>query len=391
MHLKLAFYYHIPASIKPDGIYFPAYYGVFIDSIASQSEQFILVVHEATEYENEHNNYKLQSKNVNVVNLGITTPAWHRAIFHKNIMSDIKETLNRCDAMIVRCPCALAPFMHNYISKEKIWFLAIGNYREAAKHWKIKSIRDGAIKIYLLINDFLFRRQLRRGNLLVNSKRLLEEYSGIAQRTFQVSTSTISETDFYYREDTCLQKEVNLLYAGRIDRAKGLFELVEAVATLVEMGRNIQLHLAGWELNEGNHIEMELKLLAKKLGIINNIKFLGMLSSGNALNNAYRSADIFVLPSYHEGFPRVIWEAFANSLPVVATKVGGIPDVLIHLKNGLLIPPKKSSAIAEAINQLLENPKLRKNLISEGRVLAKENMVQNQTSLLMNYIKNNTP
>jgi glycosyltransferase involved in cell wall biosynthesis len=79
-----------------------------------------------------------------------------------------------------------------------------------------------------------------------------------------------------------------------------------------------------------------------------------------------RTCDIFVLPTLSEGTPRVLVEARANSIPVISTNVGGIPTSITDGFDGLLVNPKDSEAIAEAINLIAENDTLRKKLIANG-------------------------
>ena len=70
----------------------------------------------------------------------------------------------------------------------------------------------------------------------------------------------------------------------------------------------------------------------------------------------YETADIFVCPSDTEGLSNVILEAMAFSIPVIATNVGGNPEIVVHEKNGLLVPPKDSSALANAVKMLISEP-----------------------------------
>ena len=81
---------------------------------------------------------------------------------------------------------------------------------------------------------------------------------------------------------------------------------------------------------------------------------------------------MFVLPSWAEGLPNSVLEAMAARLPVVATKVGGIPELIEDGVNGLLVPPKDPSALATAINRLLEDPALADKLAqgAQGRARA---------------------
>jgi glycosyltransferase involved in cell wall biosynthesis len=93
-----------------------------------------------------------------------------------------------------------------------------------------------------------------------------------------------------------------------------------------------------------------------------------------------------VIPSYEEGFPRTIWEAMANSLPVVATTVGAIPRYLSHQKDAILIKPKSTTDIANAIIALIENTELRKTLIRNGMIQAENNTLEFQTKQLLTII-----
>jgi glycosyltransferase involved in cell wall biosynthesis len=127
--------------------------------------------------------------------------------------------------------------------------------------------------------------------------------------------------------------------------------------------------------------------MAKGHGFENKMKFHGFKKVGPDLNEMYRMADIYVIPSYHEGFPRTIWEAMANSLPVVATKVGSIPYFLEDKKHAILINPKKTSDIVKAVNQLISDNNLRKLLIRNGIEISKTNTLEQQTKKMVDRIK----
>jgi glycosyltransferase involved in cell wall biosynthesis len=100
-------------------------------------------------------------------------------------------------------------------------------------------------------------------------------------------------------------------------------------------------------------------------------------------------ADIYCIPSYEEGFPKTIWEALANSLPVISTLVGGIPEYLINGEEAILIEPKKVDELHYAIKQVIENKSLREKLISNGIKKAKEVTLEFQTNMLLEFIKKN--
>ena len=155
---------------------------------------------------------------------------------------------------------------------------------------------------------------------------------------------------------------------------------------MIDTGKNIQIDIVGWEKNPEKPFEKKLISYAKLLGISNNITFHGKKKLGPDLNQYYRNSDIYVLPSYHEGFPRTIWEAMSNSLPVIATNVGGIPFYLKSKKHAILIEPKNSNAIAKAIELLINHDNLREKIISNGYDLSKSNSLKMQTKKLANLI-----
>jgi len=159
--------------------------------------------------------------------------------------------------------------------------------------------------------------------------------------------------------------EAELLFVGRVyPRQKGLDYLVKALAQLPPQ-RRVRLVVVGEDWGG----VADLRSLARTLGIEDRILFKGLLARDEVLR-AYASADVFVLPSLFEPFGIVLLEAMAAGLPVVASRVGGIVDVVEDGKTGLLVPPRNPQAIADAIERLLSNPTLRQRMGAEARMRA---------------------
>jgi glycosyltransferase involved in cell wall biosynthesis len=387
--MKLAYYYHVTINSSHNEHSMPGYLGVFIDTLASMVDELYVIYHQANEVEALECDYILQEKNIKFIDLGKKTPAWHRAIFYNKILKKPLEEIKQCDVLIVRSPSPLAPYFSKYFKKVNGLFLMIvGDYIDGAEHLKSSTFRDKMIYQYLRYNDILFKNEIKRTNLIVNSVELLNKYHSISNSIDLIKTTTLSDNDFYQREDTCQFETIELLYTGRIDVAKGLIELLEATNILIKENYKLILNIVGWEPDSKNRlVENKMKSIAKKYGIEDQLIFHGRKAIGHELNIMYQHADIYIIPSYHEGFPRTIWEAMANSLPVIATKVGGIPSYLTHNENVYLIEPKDVNEIVNSIKVLINDNKLRRKIIRNAFVLAKENTLEVQTKLMLSIIK----
>jgi glycosyltransferase involved in cell wall biosynthesis len=147
---------------------------------------------------------------------------------------------------------------------------------------------------------------------------------------------------------------------ARLSPEKGVRYLVEAFATLKRRyGDGVSLSIAG----EGPERD-RLAALAARLGI--GVDWRGWLQH-NDVPAFLQGLDIFVLPSVYEGFGIAAVEAAASGLPVVASDVHGIPDVVSDGETGLLVPAKDASALAQAITRLVEDDALRRRLGEAGR------------------------
>ncbi len=140
-----------------------------------------------------------------------------------------------------------------------------------------------------------------------------------------------------------------IAFAGRCSEAKGLYDLFEAVAALAPHAPHLRLECAG----EGD-LDAALER-ARSLGIAERIVLRGWLAPRER-DQLLARAWVFVLPSHAEALPMGLLEAMAAGCAVVASAVGGIPDVVRHGVNGLLVPPAEPRPLAEALASLLADP-----------------------------------
>jgi glycosyltransferase involved in cell wall biosynthesis len=146
-----------------------------------------------------------------------------------------------------------------------------------------------------------------------------------------------------------------LLFVGRLLREKGLFELVEALAD-ANAGSPADLSIVG----EGPvHEQLAAEVL--RLRLDERVTFRGYLH-GDELAAAYRAADIFVLPSWSEGFPTVIAEAMGHGLPVITTRIRGAADHLVEGENALFCEVRDVAGLERAIGTLAADAELRRRM-----------------------------
>jgi glycosyltransferase involved in cell wall biosynthesis len=158
---------------------------------------------------------------------------------------------------------------------------------------------------------------------------------------------------------------------------KGVRNLVEAVARARGRGLDLTLVLAG----PADPIYLDLlKTLVRNLSIAPWVVFAGYISEPEALLRLYRQADVFALATESEGFPRVLYEAMSQGLPVVATSIPAIAQSLTAGREALLVPPGSAQAMAEAIENLVRDPELRRSVIAHGRAFAQSRIASRTTA-----------
>jgi glycosyltransferase involved in cell wall biosynthesis len=172
--------------------------------------------------------------------------------------------------------------------------------------------------------------------------------NGVDTRTF-CPTDASTRQALRQRLGLPLQSSI-MLFVGRLDPVKALDALLQAWARVVQQMSERQPTL----VLVGNGSERDrLVQLAQELGISASVHFAG---ASDKVAEWYNSANLFVLPSHIEGLSNALLEAMACGLPVIATAVGGTPEVIENNVNGLLVPPKDVDALSEAILHLIRHP-----------------------------------
>jgi glycosyltransferase involved in cell wall biosynthesis len=233
---------------------------------------------------------------------------------------------------------------------------------------------------------------MRRALVLANNEELVETIGRGGGNTRLVFTSSLTEEQLEssapakWTPGLGTERAVRLLYSGRIVREKGLFEAISAVRMLADEGVNAVFELVGWEDPTDPTIG-RLFDHARALGVEDAVSHLGYLPAGQSLLEAYGSADVFVIPTYWEGFPRAIIDAMGMGRPVVACAVGGIRRRLTDHHDALLIQPRSPQAIADAVRELIADRTLWERLTASGLEYARQHTLERSARLVADHIR----
>ena len=238
--------------------------------------------------------------------------------------------------------------------------------------------RRRSSKIFKLIDKFIYSRYSK---IICVSKQveisLLKWFHHLKEKTITIPSGIpIPES-----KNNQYPKTYDVLLVGRLEKAKGIDILLKAINILkFKHQKNLKVAIAG-----NGPLREDLENLAKELKINSEVEFLGIRTD---IDKLMYSTKILVLSSRYEGLPITILEAMSRHLPIVATKVGGIPDIIENKKDGISIPPENPEKLAEAINKLLNDKNLREELAKNAYQKVKENFsIETYTKNLLDLYK----
>jgi glycosyltransferase involved in cell wall biosynthesis len=166
-------------------------------------------------------------------------------------------------------------------------------------------------------------------------------------------------------------KKINLIYIGWLEDYKGIKDLLRALKMLASQNLNFQCKIHG----NGKQYASSEKFIKS-----NNLKdFISLEGWANqeAKLNAFRNADIFILPSHYEGFPNALIEAMAAGLPVIVSDILAVSDIIINEYNGITFEPRNPTSLALNIERLLRDQDLRIKIGANARATVIENFTIN--------------
>ena len=277
------------------------------------------------------------------------------------------------DALFMRLPFQLPSLLRN-LGRPKLLHV-VGNTREVVA---LSSDYQGAVKWaargFAWFSEYQTKRLVREPNTRVATNGT-EMWHKLGCRDGRVVVSScLYQGEMEPRESPTLNDPPRILFVGYLRPEKGVLTLLDAFDEL-HAKRPLQLTLVGG-MDRHSNAERIVRERIDNSSYRADISMTGMVDFGPRLFSLYREHDLCIVPSLSEGTPRTVVEAQSFGCPVIASRVGGIPDSVTHERTGLLFEPGNARELARSMSRVLDDEPLRGTLMIEGFRTAKQHSVE---------------
>jgi glycosyltransferase involved in cell wall biosynthesis len=249
--------------------------------------------------------------------------------------------------------------------KRVVWHLVSTKYpRFLVWIWRILLSKAADVTIFVSETTSRFyvgKRSLRRSERIIFEAVDTDEFS---REKVRLKDSEESRSELHIGKE-----ERIVLFVGNLNRSKGVEILIQALSMLPRTDPQVTLVISGQAIATQVGYREFLEKKANDLNLGRRVRFAGRYPR---LRELLASAEMLVVPSLAEGTPAVIMEAMSMNVPVIASRVGGIPDLVSEGRTGLLVPPGDVEALKGAIRFMLDNPEVRESMGKMARVTAIE-------------------
>jgi glycosyltransferase involved in cell wall biosynthesis len=379
----------MPCSVSRDGTVFAhPVMGTFIESLANHFESVIYFSPQCDTM--DLTSYPIPANGrIRFVSLGPGGYYWDH--FHKmrRMCRIFEQTRDQWDILIIRTPTPRAYTVWKYAGKpERTVILLVGNFFSSSYATFLRPMG-----LLFFIRSMWFRQFLTRmckisSHLITaNSSSLVKYWINRTNAKVElIQTSSISDEDIISvsRTDLFRAPPYRLLFVGRVCFDKGIRELLAALRMLNTNNPNeYSLDVVG---SLGDLGGISFQSLIEQHGVSKWVRYHGFVPFGERLFGFYRSADAYMLPSYHEGMPHTVWEAMSQGTPVVVSRIDGMRDFFSDRKDVLFVEPRNADSILESL-MILEKDlglcaRLSANGIERARVVTREHQTMRLIELM---------
>jgi len=271
----------------------------------------------------------------------------------------LKKVEAEHDLMIIQFPFK-SPFAPLFLTKPVVCHICSNLLSASANPVKYKGLKGAIARAYARLLHYHNRRMFGRKNVRVvaNGRELAELYKEF--NAVPAVSSSLKAREIISPENVRRRSgPMRILFVGRPSLEKGFDVLLDAI-TQIPREHDFRLVFVGFTREEFLQMHPDCSIDTDK------VEFLGYVPFSQQLFDIYKSGHVLVLPSRSEGTPRVLIEARAMGCPVVASRIGGIPDSVTDGVDGLLFPSGDGSALAAILQELLTNEDRRIELAIQG-------------------------
>jgi len=358
-------------------------YGKYVEALARQVDELVLCGPVA-DHPVQGSGLELRAPNIEVVRLPYYQRDAEAIKVLPSSLRGISRALEGADLASIMLPLGvMGPIIFAQAARRDVplFLHVVGDLRE---QWSPEDYGAGLRSLLSLVVEGVELAQQRMIDgtfTFAQGTGLIGKHDGGRGRIVEAMETTIGAQDIRSEGRRWGGGPPGLLYAGNLIRPKGVHVLLAALAELRDRGRALTLDVLGT-----GPFEDELKALARDLGLGEAVCFHGFQDLPGVLRHM-DEADVFVFPSFGEGMPRVLLEAMARGLPIIATDVGGIGGVIEDGRNGRLVVPGSSEALVEAVGALTQDPELWEGFSKEGLATAMDHTMDRYSELMVRGLR----
>lgn len=386
--MRLGIVYHMPFWQTPDGGIWEVEgsFARYVDSLAPYADEVSLCVPVRPAAAAPVEGTRLRASNVRLAPLPYFDGPRQFYPQLREMRRRLRAWVPTLDLLNCRVPTPAAWFAFKQAQRSgvPVFLLVVGDLAAVAPTLPFHGVKRLLFAAYTAFEERAVRRMARVSLTFANGADLANKHRRQGATVIETKTTTIAADEINARSDTCQGSAIRLLTVSRIDPRKGLSCLPDAIARLRSSGRDVALDIVGPAVGQtGANERTAIERAARDLGVADRVRCTGPIPL-DRLMPLYRDYDLFVLPTGPgEGIPRVLLEAMAGGLPVIATRIAGIPSLVTHEQNGLLMDRASGAAVAEAAGRLLADAGLRQRIISHGYETAHAYTLQAQAARMM--------
>jgi len=387
--VKLGIVYHMPFWRAADGTLreLEGSFARYVDSLAPYFDEISLCVPRIDRPSGEGT--AIRSSNVTLAPL----PSFEGPVqFYPKlpiVLPKLLAWVRGIDVLHCRVPTPAASFAFAFarLLGKPAFILIVGDLRALLPTMPYRGVKRMLWRGYTEFEERGMQWMADHSLAFANGGALTEKHSRPNHPVTQTTTTTISAADIATRTDTCGSRPVRILTVSRIDPRKGLRVLPAAIEALTARCISATIDIVGPSIGRpGDEEKAAILAEAKARRVESRVDLVGAVPLDELLP-LYRKYDVFVLPTLPgEGIPRVLPESMTAGMPVIATRVSGIPSLITHEVNGLLLDETDADTIAQAIARVVSDRPLRQRLIANAYETARARTLEAQAAKMMSVV-----